>query len=228
MKLIACVLLVPLFAIAQDAPPSSAAATTRKTPGRIECTPADADKYEGYNQQECIKLGEIALIGACNKCLIDGKRTKDRVQGEIANMLRQQAAAGAKADCDEGADVFFNDQGIFYDQASKDAWTLACYNQTGAIIKKTEVSSPVPFDLGAMKTPNFGHQPRDKEGGSADNADKDDDFCENKKWIMGGGFAGVILGLLLFHISFARHHVIGVGVTLIGVTAFLVGLLNCD
>ena len=47
MKFLAAVLIFPFLAIAQDAPASSAAAVTTPGPGRIVCTPADAENGVG-------------------------------------------------------------------------------------------------------------------------------------------------------------------------------------
>ena len=204
MKLLAAVLIFPFLAIAQDAPASSAAAVTTPGPGRIVCTPADAEKYEGYNQLQCIQLGDIALIGACNQCRIDGKRTKDRNQREISNMLREQEAAGVEADCDEGADAFFDNKGIFYDQASKEAWTRQCNEQLGGVIKTHEISAPITFDF---KTPDFRQMFSNiMKGGSDDAADSKSSVASwSRLWqkisgALGGALVSAIISAACYYV----------------------------
>jgi len=205
MKLLAAVLIFPFLAIAQDAPASSAAAVTTPGQGRIVCTPADAEKYEGYNQLQCIQLGDIALIGACNVCRIEGKRTKARNQREIANMLREQEAAGVQADCDEGADAYFDNKGIFYDQASKEAWTRECNERLGGVIKTGEISAPVTFDF---KTPDFRQMFSNlMKGGSDDATDSKSSWAAWSKFVqkMACALGGALFCALLARFAYNKR-----------------------
>ena len=69
-------LLLPVCTVEQALALSS-------TPGRsdVECTPSDAKKYAGYDEQQCRQLDDAERVLVCNQCLIDG---------EIADMLLEQ------------------------------------------------------------------------------------------------------------------------------------------
>ena len=127
-------LLLPVCTVEQALALSS-------TPGRsdVECTLSDAEKYAGYDEQQCRQLDDAERVLVCTQCLIDGVRVL--THAKIADMVLEQKAAAVQASCDASADVYFNKKG-HYDQ-DKEAWRMRCYEKMGdGIIKPEDKSAP--------------------------------------------------------------------------------------
>ena len=119
------------------------------TPGLriIECTPSDAAKFAGHDQQQCFQLDDTELRLKCNQCYIDRERAQNRDESEIANMVLEQKAAAVRADCDTSANTYFDKNGAYYDQSKKKKWRRKCYETYGGIIKPEDRSGPFYFEF---------------------------------------------------------------------------------